>query len=42
MTTWVKNQFIDPKHALTAICVASLSIGAIGFSMVLLSAIFAR
>ncbi|MGK5023244.1 hypothetical protein ACQ4WM_00605 [Janthinobacterium sp. RB2R34] len=42
MTTWVKSHFIDPKHAMTAICVTSLSIGAIGFSMVLLSAIFAR
>lgn len=42
MTTWLKNQFIEPKHAMTVICVVSLSIGAIGFSMVLLSAIFAR
>lgn len=42
MTAWMKSHFIDPKHAMTAICVASLSIGAIGFSMVVLAAIFAR
>ena len=42
MTTWVKSQFIDSERAMTAISVASLSIGVIGFAIVVLTVVFAR
>lgn len=42
MTTWVKNHFSDPKHAMTTISVMSLSIGALGMSIILLAALLGR
>jgi preprotein translocase subunit Sss1 len=42
MTTWVKSHFSDSKHAMTTISVASLSIGAIGFAIVLLTTLLAK
>lgn len=42
MTTWVKSHFSDSKHAMATVSVASLSIGAIGFAIVLLTTIFSK
>jgi hypothetical protein len=42
MTTWVKSRFRDPKHAMTTISVASLSLGVIGFAIVLLTTILTK
>lgn len=38
MTTWVKSHFSDPKHAITAISVTSLSVAALGVAIILLGA----
>jgi len=39
MTTWVKQQFRDPKHAMTAISVTSLTIAVVGAGIIFLSAL---
>ena len=34
MESWLRERFKDADHALTTICVVALSLGAIGFVMV--------
>jgi hypothetical protein len=42
MTTWVKNHFRDPKHAMTTISVTSLAMAALGVGIFLLGAMLGR
>ena len=38
MTTWVRNHFKDAKHAMTAISVMSVSMGVVGFGIIVVGA----
>jgi len=42
MTTWVKHHFRDPKHAMAAISIMSLSMGALGFGAIVLGIFLAH
>ena len=35
MKTWIKNQFVDAHHAMRTISLVSLSLGVLGFAIVL-------
>lgn len=42
MKRWMRHQFRDPYHAMRAISLFSLSLGTIGFAMIMVAVILVR
>jgi hypothetical protein len=41
LKNWIKNQFIDAHHAMRTISLVSLSLGVIGFAIVVATSVLA-